>query len=252
MKKLLLIITTIFLFNSGIIAQVVNIKKTYFEENIDTDLKVPRYSYYVFTKQNRKVNQTVPRSATFHQEPALSPKLQGNNSDYAEYNKLVKDSFPKMSAADLKKHTFDKGHYAPNDDFRFNAIAESENMCVSGNTAPQISCFNENQWRAIEDYERVLGEKYDSLVIYTGGVFGKNPMRIGKNRIAVPTHYFKTILVKSGGKVIGAIGFLSTNKYQVSKDIKTFIVPISTIEKMLGVDLYKGNNSYELSIKFLN
>jgi endonuclease G len=223
MKK----ITTIALLfvSSFAISQVITIQKTAFVIHFDTVMKVPVYNYYEFTAKNRKAAQVVKRSPSFHAEEKILKRLQGADHDY--------------------KRPYDKGHYVPNDDMRFSALVESENMTYA-NVAPQWSTFNEIQWRLIENYVRSLGEKYDTLKIFTGGIFGSKYNIVGPDGIAIPDHYFKTVVIKNKGKVIAGIGFLSRNNPQNTKDISTYAVSIDSIEKILKVDLYPGNNLFEL------
>jgi endonuclease G len=230
MKKTALFLISI-LFSGCVLAQVIKINKTYSVEYFDTVMKVPLYNYYTFTAKNREANRTVDRSPSFHKDTSIPNDLQANNADYTLANKATR--------------TFDKGHYIPNDDMRFNKIAEFENMSY-GNVAPQWHTMNEQQWQAVEDHGRVIGGKYDSLQIYTGGIYNKEKHNsIGVNNIAVPSFYFKTIVAYKNGVAVSGEAFKMSNTPQNTKDITTYLITIDSIEKELNVDLYKGNNTFE-------
>jgi DNA/RNA endonuclease G (NUC1) len=218
MKKLLLLL----LIPCGIVNAQIILKKSAYTIYYDTILKAPTSSFYIFTARN--LIHVVGRSASFHAETEIPKRLQASKKDYAK--------------------PWDIGHLVPDADMRFDSLAEKECMTFA-NTAHQFNAMNEVQWRLIENYVRGLGDQYDSLFIFTGCIYNKNYRTIG-NEIAIPDFYFKTIHIKNNGKTVGGLAFICSNKPQASKDISTFIVSIGEIEQMVKIDLYKGNNAFEL------
>lgn len=185
---------------------------------------MPIYNYYEFTAKNRS-NKGAKRSPGFVQEPAIPKKYQASNKDY--------------------KRPYDKGHFVPNNDMRYNQTVQDENMTYA-NVAPQWASMNEVQWRLIENYVRDLGRQYDTLQINTGGIYSDSAFSIGPDNIFVPDFYFKTVLIKHHGKLKG-IAFLTKNCPQESHDPMSYKVSIDRIEELLKVDLY---SEYPVSVQY--
>lgn len=54
--------------------------------------------------------------------------------------------------------------------------------------------------------------------------------------IPIPTHLFKVILARVNGKQV-AVGFLIPHRADLGvKDLMKFVVPVRTIEKIMGID----------------
>ncbi|MGE0197694.1 MAG: DNA/RNA non-specific endonuclease [Simkaniaceae bacterium] len=103
---------------------------------------------------------------------------------------------------DYAKSGFDRGHVVPAADVRFSDEALKETFYLS-NIVPQHPQCNRGMWVQLERYVRMLVDEEGPLEVISGPLFipqkGKDGKRyvtyqvIGKNDVAVPTHFFKVI-----------------------------------------------------------
>lgn len=148
-------------------AQVITIKHTAYEIRFDTQIKEPLYTHYVLNKT--MLNGSFDRTS-FTPDPLVKRELQGSAKDY-------------------KNSVYDKGHLAPNDDFRANETTQLESM-VYTNCAPQNKYLNRGTWKALEIYTRNLANHFD-VEIWTGCIYEGSKEHLGK--LLVPTYYWKLI-----------------------------------------------------------
>lgn len=160
MKYLLILLITLSGYSQ------ITIDHTYYSIRYDTISKYPLYTHY--SLDSTKLINRVRRSKGFILDNKVKSVLQGESSDY--------------------KYTgWDKGHLSPNDDFRFDKVAEAENMIYT-NVAPQNPKLNAGVWKALEIHARSVA-KYYSVEIWTGCIYGSS--KTGK--IFIPTHFWKLI-----------------------------------------------------------
>lgn len=81
---------------------------------------------------------------------------------------------------------------SPADDFRADSVAENESMYYT-NIAPQVSEFNQVEWRTLENYVRSLAVKYDTIIVTTGCI---TTTKIIKG-LYIPDYYWKQIIIKA-------------------------------------------------------
>ena len=157
----------------------------------------------------------------------------------------------KGKRAESKDYTdsgFDRGQLAPAGDYTLDAARKKETFFLS-NMVPQRREFKRGIWKSIEDYTRRLVEKYGELWVITGVLFldeseeagtgnGRITIqRIGPNRVAVPTHFYKVIIrrTSSGPK---ALTLVVRNRdyddppYRLDKLVES----VDWVEERAGVD----------------
>ena len=88
---------------------------------------------------------------------------------------------------DYKSLTYDKGHLAPNDDFRFDSISQIESMYYT-NSTPQNRYLNRGTWKSLENHVRELAKLY-KVEVWTGCVYGKKY----SGSLLVPKYYWKIV-----------------------------------------------------------
>ena len=70
---------------------------------------------------------------------------------------------------------------------------------------------------------------------------------IGPNRVAVPTHFYKIVMVKRQGQYEAA-GFVLENKaYGASSDVQQFVHTVDQIEEWTGLDFMPDLPSHQQS-----
>lgn len=64
------------------------------------------------------------------------------------------------------------------------------------------------------------------------------PKTIGKNRVAVPTHFYKILVAPRGRRSneVESIAFIFPNKKITRYEFEDYIRPVSDVEKLTGID----------------
>lgn len=194
------------LFAISVRSQVVILPHTYYTCYYDTIKKAPIYSTYILTKAHLDT-QACKRSPRFFADPMVSEVNQANNKTYWHNGK------------------YDKGHLSPDDDFRFDSTAEHEAMYYT-NVAPQISSFNRITWKAVETFTRNICEKYDSVTVWTGCIYGSDQL----NGISVPIDYWKVI--RYDGQIQAWLG---KNEPNTNSDQSSISDSVEDVEKLTGL-----------------
>jgi endonuclease G len=137
---------------------------------------------------------------------------------------------------DYRGTGYDRGHLAPAADFKSSAVLMSESFFMS-NMSPQEPDFNRGIWEKLESRVRTWVKRDEALYIVTGPVLKGKMAYIGKkNKVAVPTMYYKVVLDLQEPE-IKAIGFLMKNEGS-NKSLQSFAVTIDEIEKETGLDFF--------------
>ncbi len=172
----------------------------------------------------------VTRDDKFLPDPLLKPGARAELNDYA-------------------RSGYDRGHQAPAGDQTVDPRLKAETFYLS-NMAPQIPAMNRQIWRELESLVRNWIIERGSGYIITGGMFydprEDNPATargtvehkvIGKDAVAVPTHFYKIAVAKDAQGKWQAIAFVMENKVFTSPfHFEQFIVPIDWIEQHTGID----------------
>jgi endonuclease G, mitochondrial len=184
------------------------------------------------------------------------------NGDIEREDKFEADPLlrgPRSELSDYKGSGYDRGHQAPAADQTVDPIVKAETFYLS-NMAPQVPAFNEQIWGGLEDLARSWAKKYGEVWVVTGGMLydpkEDNPKTadgwikyvvIGRDGVAIPTHFYKIVARKESGHWIG-IGFVLENrKYPRPYDFTKFITPLREIEARTGIDFLPddGNETLE-------
>ena len=151
------------------------------------------------------------------------------NNFRTDYNISSKSSSP----SDYRGSGYDRGHLAPAGDMKINSRAMSESFLMS-NISPQNPSFNRGGWKKLESLVRMWSRNRASYVT-TGGVLNSNSYRkIGKNKISVPTQFYKVIFIPSENKMIA---FLMPNQ-KIENSLKNYVVSVDHIEEITGIDFH--------------
>jgi len=137
--------------------------------------------------------------------------------------------------ADYRKSGYDRGHLAPAADMAWSAKSMKESFGFV-NISPQEPGFNRGIWKKLEEQVRKYAEKYDSVWIVTGPVFGRTDTKKMKGRIPVPGCFFKVLLIHEKGQW-QSVGFLLPNKSS-DEPFRRFAVPVDSVEGMSGLDFF--------------
>lgn len=186
----------------------------------DARLKIPVWVQYELTRE--MLRGTATREDTFRPDTSIPRVARAELRDYA-------------------RSGFDRGHMAPAADMKRSEEVMHESFLLS-NIAPQVGIgFNRNIWAQLEDVVRGWVEQRGALTIITGPAFVPDGNTvsysvIGPNAVAVPTHFYKIIVDSSDSTSVQAIAFLMPNASLTGRDLQEFLVSISRIEALTGLN----------------
>ena len=139
------------------------------------------------------------------------------------------------SLSDYRGSGYDRGHLAPAGDMAFSGRAMSESFYLS-NMSPQEPSFNRGIWRSLESLVRGWAAEKGHLYVVTGGIFQTVKGRIGSNRVSVPGHYYKVVLVNQPS-VQKAVAFILPNQ-KGSGPLSRYVTTIDEVERRTGIDFF--------------
>ncbi|MDB5394837.1 MAG: endonuclease [Rhodospirillales bacterium] len=169
-----------------------------------------------------------PRKNSFAPDPDLAP---GHRAELADY----------------KNHPgFDRGHFAPNSDFEWDADVERESFYLS-NMSPQASHLNQWEWEQLEAVTRAWTLTHAALIVMDGPIWDGAPQTIGDDNVAVPVAYWKVIVDPDTNDTLA---FVMKNEPTPKGDLTPYLVSINDIEKAVGfsLPLPAGVNRVQLGV----
>ncbi|BFZ05872.1 hypothetical protein BsWGS_08911 [Bradybaena similaris] len=168
--------------------------------------------------------------------------------------KFVEDNsihaFHRATNKDYQGSGFDRGHLAAAANHRHSEKAMNQTFILS-NTAPQVGeGFNRNAWNNLEKYVRAVARNNKNVYVCTGPLFlprrepdGKNYVKyqvIGDNHVAVPTHFFKVVLIENDQGQFDLQSYVMPNQPLPEIKLHHFLVPLETIERAAGLLFYQN------------
>lgn len=147
-----------------------------------------RKGYMLDHDNNKKVASWV----SYHLADVYLVKNVPRSDDFRPDPDLPKDQRSELS--DYKNSGYDRGHLAPAEDMRRDKQTESESFYLS-NMAPQIGAgFNRGIWKQLETKVRKWAKQRKNIYVMAGPIYEKSGYKtIGKNKVAVPTHFYKNL-----------------------------------------------------------
>ncbi len=130
---------------------------------------------------------------------------------------------------DYRGSGFDRGHLSPAADARCNARHMEESFYFT-NMAPQTPGLNRGQWKNLEEWTRYLATQNDSVLVRAGCVGESRRVQ----RLAVPTHCWKVIVVKSTNETTA---YVFPNVVERSASFEMHMVPLDSVRKLTGLRL---------------
>lgn len=186
----------------------------------DARLKIPLWVQYELRPADLK--PTVERNKAFKPDPTIPAGSRSETSDY-------KDS------------GYDRGHMAPADDMKRSQLVMDDCFLLS-NIAPQNKKLNEVAWRLLEAAVQKWVQERGPLTIIMGPVFIASSAGqvsypvIGKDQVAVPTHFFKIVVDANDPANVQALAFLMPNEDLAGHKFSEYLVSIDEIERLTGLD----------------
>lgn len=190
-----------------------------FSLQYDSKHKIPLWTYEYLDKSS--LNRQAQRNGMqFNKDNSIYPLHQSALSDYYQSG-------------------YDRGHMAPAADHQYSKEALEKTFLLS-NICPQHASLNRGIWNTLEQNARGFVKENQSVEIVTGPLFlstkegNKRYIKyevIGNGEVAVPTHFFKLIMVK-GDKMAYII---PNHAIDPKATLEQFQVSIEMLEKVSGL-----------------
>ncbi|KAL8626003.1 hypothetical protein ACOMHN_012595 [Nucella lapillus] len=194
-----------------------------------------RTAHWVFEHikgENCRVTEGVAReNITFQEDESMHPFFRAKNSDY-------------------KGSGYDRGHLAAASNHRHGQKAMDQTFLLS-NIAPQVGVgFNRGAWNDLEKYTRAVARKNRCVYVCTGPLYlprkeadGKKYIKyevIGANQVAVPTHFFKVLVIEDSQGQYEMKSFVMPNApLSQNVKLKAYQHPVEAIERAAGFLLFE-------------
>lgn len=154
---------------------------------------------------------------------------------------------------DFSQSGFDKGHLAPAGNHKGKNSNHSNTYYLS-NISPKNPNLNQGSWVKLEKYVRKLTKIYEKVEVFTGPLFlpredeiGKRWVIyevIGKNNIAVPTHFYKILVLNHQKKSQTIEAYILPNQpISKSKSLHSFKTTLEKVEEAAGIRFFPQNNA---------
>ena len=104
------------------------------------------------------------------------------------------------------------------------------------NITPQTPELNRRTWARIERLEMTYAQRYGSIWVITGPIFGEHIKQIA-NEIDIPEAFFKILVKELDGYVITK-SFLVPQTVSGSEPLETFLTSINEIERLTNLDFF--------------
>jgi endonuclease G len=180
----------------------------------------------------------------------LTANSLSGSTDRSHFDFKEDTSIPlhlRASPLDYRSQGFDCGHLAPAANHRSSSQAMADTFFMT-NMCPQCPQLNRGYWCKLEKYVRDLTKSYKDVYVVTGPLYmpytdvdGKRYIKyqvIGKNDVAVPSHFFKIITLED------QVGHIETQAYILpnenipsSTTLDTFRTSVEKIEKVADLIL---------------
>lgn len=150
---------------------------------------------------------------------------------------------------DYRGSGYDRGHMCPAGDCTgFSEAMESSFLLT--NIGPQHPSLNRGLWSRLERRVRSLALECDIVEVFTGCLFlptncedGKRRVIyevIGEGNVAVPTHFFKVLLLHYGGAIKSLAYVLPNREIEKHTDLERFQSKIEKVQEAAGVIFHPG------------
>jgi endonuclease G len=193
-------------------------QKPFFTISYVEQFEIPEWVAYKLTVGMLNQPKT-PRTQDFEIDHSIS----GGSAHYHDY----------------KNSGYRRGHLVPSADMSWNKEAMDATFLLS-NIAPMRESFNDGIWLELEHNVRDWARKHEEIFVIAGPVTSDSITAIGKNDVLVPRYYYKAVFSYGQDDKPLVIGFLFDQTLDPVAPLQDFIVPVDSIEKVTGLDLFAG------------
>jgi len=162
--------------------------------------------------------------------------------------------------SDYKASGYDRGHMAAAGNHRRSQTAIEQTFTLS-NMAPQVGKgFNRDKWNELEKRVRAQARKCRNMFVCTGPLYLPRPDArdgqlyvryrvIGATQVAVPTHFFKAILVeRQDGRFELETYCMPNEVIPDATPLANFLVAHDSVERAAGFLIYDKLDKRQLAM----
>jgi endonuclease G len=161
--------------------------------------RTPIWSAEVVDATTVRLARQLPRHDEFHPEKRLASSGRTSPRDD-----------PRAELADYRGSGYDRGHMAPSGDMP-TPDAQAESFSLA-NIVPQAPRLNRGSWAELESDVRDQALDVRRIYVVTGPVFNGKNVGVINDRVMIPSHVWKAILVTAAdGKIRGATVYVASN-----------------------------------------
>lgn len=137
---------------------------------------------------------------------------------------------------------YDRGHLAPAGDMSWDENVMKESFYYS-NMSPQVPAFNRGIWKRLEDQARKWAIENEALLIVSGPILNSPLQKLGPNKIAIPSKYFKIVVDYCEPELKG-LAFIMNNEGS-TLPLQHFAVSIDSVQKITGINFFPNFTQLE-------
>jgi endonuclease G, mitochondrial len=185
----------------------------------DARTKNPYWTYEYVTPRDLEGEA---KRGTFKNDPSIPPYHSSTLNDYSGCG-------------------YDRGHIAAAGNHKHSQSAMDETFFMS-NMSPQVGVgFNRDYWRKLEERIRDIAKRSIGVHVITGPLYLPNEQGnvhypvIGRNSVAVPTHFFKVILIEKPSAFEQYAILIPNKAIPNDKPLSLFTTTIEKIEHLSGL-----------------
>lgn len=184
-------------------------------------------------------------------------KLQGE-AEIHRYKFHEDDELPKHLRSTLDDYYgsgFERAHLCPAKDQTTSSKAMYETFLLS-NASPIEPKLAKGYMDRLERQIRLWTSKFKNLYVLTGPLYlsskeadGNEYIKyrvIGPNHVAVPTHFYKVVLVEKASGEYETKGFIIPNReIKIDTSLSHYLASVEKIETLSGYEFFKGLSNGE-------
>ena len=143
---------------------------------------------------------------------------------------------PRSTFQDFYNSRYDRGHMCPAGDNKWDEQAMTETFLMT-NICPQNHGLNKEDWNDLEMQCRSWARHFGEVTIVCGPLFEdtENQRTIGRNRVSIPSGFFKVVYRTS--PTPHAIGFIFKNDGS-SQPWRKQICSVDEVERRSGINFF--------------
>ncbi len=187
-------------------------RKAYVVEHNDATLEP---AWVAYTLNSEHANGCLPRTDAFAPDPDLP---RGRRAELADY----------LHAG------YDRGHMAPDADFKWDATTETQSFYLS-NMVPQLHALNAGIWFELEENVRAWATARGAVWVIDGPVFDAAPTTIGPDKLPVPARFYKVVVDLHTSEAVAFI--IPHEPLGPTTPLAPYQVAVSVVEKVAGLSI---------------